>query len=88
MSIAQKVALVRTAVPARGLRPALASVGLARATWYYYQCRRRAYGSTSSNWSTNCMNRRKHTLLSFMKESSATIRVTAAIRLTNVGPCR
>ena len=43
MSIAQKVALVRTAVPAWGLRPALAAVGLARATWYYFLCRRRGY---------------------------------------------
>jgi len=43
MSTAQKVALVRTAVPAWGLRPALAAVGLARATWYYSQCRRGGY---------------------------------------------
>ena len=43
MSIAQKVALVRTAPPTGGLRSALAAVGLARATWYYYQCRRRGY---------------------------------------------
>ncbi len=43
MSITQKVTLVRTAAPEWGLRPALAAVGLARATWYYYQRRRRDY---------------------------------------------
>ncbi len=43
MSPAQKVALVRTVAPAWGLQPALAAVGLARATWYYYQCRRGGY---------------------------------------------
>jgi hypothetical protein len=43
MSSTQKVTLVRTAAPGWGLRPALAAVGLARATWYYYQRRRRDY---------------------------------------------
>lgn len=43
MSTTQKVTLVRTAVPTWGLRPALDSVGLARATWYFYRRRRRDY---------------------------------------------
>ncbi|HET9000723.1 MAG TPA: DDE-type integrase/transposase/recombinase [bacterium] len=43
MSITQKVTLARTAVPAYGLRPILEAVGLPRATWYYYQRRRRTY---------------------------------------------
>lgn len=43
MSTTQKVTLVRTAALKWGLQSALDAVGLARATWYYYQCRRRAY---------------------------------------------
>ena len=43
MTTTQKVTLVRTAGPACGLQPALDAVGLPRATWYYYQRRRRDY---------------------------------------------
>jgi putative transposase len=43
MSTAQKVMLVRAAVPEGGLQPALDVVGLPRATWYYYQRRQRTY---------------------------------------------
>ena len=43
MSTTQKVALVRATVLEWGLRPALAALGLARATWRYHQRRRRDY---------------------------------------------
>jgi hypothetical protein len=43
MNIAQKITLAQTAVPKSGLRPTLEAVGLSRATWYYYQRRRRTY---------------------------------------------
>jgi hypothetical protein len=43
MNITQKITLARMAVPKCGLRPTLEAVGLSRATWYYYQRRRRTY---------------------------------------------
>lgn len=45
MSTTHKVALVSTAVPEWGLGPALTAVGLARATWYYYQRQRQNYAA-------------------------------------------